>query len=160
MSTGILRAFDRIAYWLIAIVMGAMVAIVSIQVLLRYGFNSSIDWADDISRLLFVASIFFAMPLAVKEGAHIGIDALVEHLPERLQQWLVRLIALVCIVLFAVVCWQGAYLVHDQWDENLPTVDLSSALFLVPVCWGALHSLLHFIPYLGSGVMPRPTRIE
>ncbi len=50
-----LSVIDRAAYWLIATVMGAMVAIVSIQVFLRYGFNSSIDWADDISRLLFVA---------------------------------------------------------------------------------------------------------
>ncbi len=160
MSTKILRAIDRAAYWLIATVMGAMVAIVSLQVLLRYGFNNSIDWADDISRLLFVASIFFAMPLAVKEGAHIGIDALVERLPLQVQKWLVRLIAVVCIALFAVVCWQAALLVHDQWDENLPTVDLSSGLFLVPVCWGAFHSLLHFVPYLGSGVMPRAGRIE
>ncbi len=160
MPKSLLAAIDRAAYWLVATVMGAMVAIVSIQVLLRYGFNTSIDWADDISRLLFVASIFFAMPLAVKEGAHIGIDALVEHLPERIQQWLVRLIAVVCIALFAVVSWQAGFLVHDQWDENLPTVELSSALFLVPVCWGAFHSLLHFVPYIGSGVMPRAGRIE
>ncbi len=160
MPIRILGAVDRAAYWVIATVMGAMVAIVSIQVFLRYGFNSSIDWADDISRLLFVASIFIAMPLAVKEGAHIGIDALVEHLPERIQKGFVRLIAVVCIALFAVVCWQAAFLVHDQWDENLPTVELSSALFLVPVCWGAFHSLLHFVPYLGSGVMPRAGRIE
>ena len=69
-----LAALDRGAFWAVTLVMGAMVGLVSIQVLLRYAFQNSIDWADDVSRLLFVASIFLAVPLGVKEGAHIGTE--------------------------------------------------------------------------------------
>ena len=155
-----LDAVDRAAFWVLAVVMGAMVALVSIQVLLRYAFQSSIDWADDVSRLLFVASIFIAVPLAVKEGAHIGIDALVEKLPPLWQRWLARFAAAVTIVLMVVVCYQAAVLVVDQWDENLPTIDISSALFLVPVCWGAFHSALHLVPFLFSGQPLSAGRVE
>lgn len=155
-----LAALDRAAFWVVTVVMGAMVALVSIQVLLRYAFQSSIDWADDVSRLLFVASIFLAIPLGVKEGAHIGIDALVEKLPAVGQRWLARIAAALTIVLMAVVCYQAAVLVIDQWDENLPTIDISSALFLVPVCWGAFHSILHLVPFLFSGRPLSAGRIE
>jgi TRAP-type transport system small permease protein len=155
-----LAAIDRGAFWVTAVVMGAMVALVSVQVLLRYAFQNSIDWADDVSRLLFVTSIFVAVPLAVKEGAHIGIDALVEKLPEAGRQWLARIAAALTIVLMAVVCYQAAVLVVDQWDENLPTIDISSALFLVPVCWGAFHSVLHLLPYVFSGARLSAGEVE
>ena len=143
-----LAALDRGAFWAVTLVMGAMVGLVSIQVLLRYAFQNSIDWADDVSRLLFVASIFLAVPLGVKEGAHIGIDALA------------RIAAALTILLMTVVCYQAAILVVDQWDENLPTIDVSSALFLVPVCWGAFHSILHLVPFLFSGRPLSAGRIE
>jgi TRAP-type C4-dicarboxylate transport system permease small subunit len=113
-----------------------------------------------VSRLLFVASIFLAIPLGVKEGAHIGIDALVEKLPAIGQRWLARIAAALTIVLMAVVCYQAAVLVVDQWDENLPTIDISSALFLVPVCWGAFHSILHLVPFLFSGRPLSAGRVE
>jgi TRAP-type C4-dicarboxylate transport system permease small subunit len=41
-----------------------MVAVVSAQVALRYGFNRSIDWADEVGRLAFVWAIFLAIPWA------------------------------------------------------------------------------------------------
>ena len=43
-----LAALDRAAFWVVTVVMGAMVALVSVQVLLRYAFQNSIDWADDL----------------------------------------------------------------------------------------------------------------
>ena len=101
-----------------------------------------------------------AVPLGVKEGAHIGIDALVEKLPALWQRWLARIAAALTILLMTVVCYQAAILVVDQWDENLPTIDVSSALFLVPVCWGAFHSILHLVPFLFSGRPLSAGRIE
>lgn len=155
-----LAALDRAAFWVVTVVMGGMVALVSVQVLLRYAFQNSIDWADDVSRLLFVASIFLAVPLGIKSGAHIGIDALVEKLPAAAQAWLARIAAALTIMLMAVVCYQAAILVVDQWDENLPTIDISSALFLVPVSWGAFHSILHLVPFLFSGAPLSAGRVE
>jgi TRAP-type C4-dicarboxylate transport system permease small subunit len=155
-----LAVIDRVAFWVITAVMAAMTIVISVQVMLRYGFETSIDWADDIGRLLFVASIFLAIPLGVKEGAHIAIDALVERFPKDVQRWLTRIWAALTILLMAVVCYYAAVLVHEQWDENLPTIDISSALFLVPVCWGAFHSALHLVPILVSGVAPRQERVE
>jgi TRAP-type C4-dicarboxylate transport system permease small subunit len=148
----LLAGIDRAAWWVIAIVMAAMTLVVSVQVLLRYGFNSSLDWADDVGRLLFVASVFFAIPLGIKEGAHIAIDALVEKFPPAWKRHATRIWAALAVALMAVVCWKAAVLVVEQWDENLPTLEISSALFLVPVCWGAFHSALHLLPVVRSGI--------
>jgi len=50
--------------------------VVSLQVLLRYALNSSLGFADEMSRLTFVWSIFLGIPLGIRLGAHIGMELL------------------------------------------------------------------------------------
>jgi len=138
-----LEGIDRAAAWLIAVVMLAMVAIVSMQVLYRYGFNRSFDWAEDLARLAFVWAIFLALPLGVKQGAHIGIELVVERLPLRLRRRLFRAMSVFAVALMVTVSWQAAKLTVQQWDEMLPTMDVTSALFMLPVAIGAAHGALH-----------------
>jgi TRAP-type C4-dicarboxylate transport system permease small subunit len=78
------RALDRLdlaAKWLIIAAMAVMIVVVSVQVALRYLLNTSLDWSDEVSRLLFVWGMFLAIPLGIREGAHVGIELLVGHLP-------------------------------------------------------------------------------
>ena len=145
---------DQIARVTIIATLSGMVAVVSAQVVLRYGLNTSLDWGEDIARLLFVWSIFLAVPLGVNSGAHIGIELLVRVLPDAARRWLTRLTATFACALMAVVAYQAAILVLDQWDENLPTLEISAALFMVPVCAGAAHSVLHLLRVVASGVAP------
>ena len=146
---------DQAARVTIVATLSGMVVVVSAQVVLRYGFNTSLDWGEDIARMLFVWSIFLAVPLGVHSGAHIGIELLVRRLPDPAQLWLTRLTAALACALMAVVARQAGVLVLDQWDENLPTLEVSAALFMVPVCIGAAHSVLHLLRLVASGIAPR-----
>ena len=146
---------DRLAGGAIIAAMAAMVVVVSLQVLLRYAFNTSLDWAEDIARLLFVWSIFLAIPLGVKQGSHIGIELLVMRLPPPGRTFLVRCMALGCAALMAVVCYQCVLLTAQQWDEFMPTLNVTAALFMVPVAFGAAHSALHFTALALSGAPPK-----
>lgn len=154
LATRALGWLDRCARLAVIAAMSAMVAVVSAQVVLRYGFNASLDWGEDIARMLFVWSIFLAVPLGVKSGAHIGIELLVRALPADAQRWLTRLTALFSTALMAVVCFQAGMLVLEQWDENLPTLEVPVALFMLPVCIGAAHSVLHLLGPIASGMPP------
>lgn len=149
-----LHAVDRGVAWIIAAVMAVMVAVVSIQVAYRYGLNGSFDWADEISRLAFVWTVFLAVPLGLKQGAHIGIELVVQRLPEGARGALFRLMSALAVVLMLTVAWQAAVLVTQQWDEMLSTIPVSSALFMVPVAWSAVHSAVHLAVLAGTGRMP------
>jgi TRAP-type C4-dicarboxylate transport system permease small subunit len=69
-----LARVDRASRWLVIVCSALMILIVSVQVLLRYAFNTSIDWSDEVSRLLFVWCMFLAIPLGLREGSHVGIE--------------------------------------------------------------------------------------
>ena len=140
-----LDRIDRVARWAIIAAMAALITIVSLQVLLRYAFNSSIDWSDELSRLLFVWCMFLAIPLGIREGAHVGIELLVTHLPAARRAQLDKACTLVAAVLMAVVFWQTVKVSWLTWDEMLQTMNVSSNWFTVPVAVAAAHSFLHLV---------------
>lgn len=144
-SGRVLHALDHLVMVLLLVAVGTMVGVVSAQVLLRYGFNLSIDWADEISRLAFVWSIFLAIPLGVRQGAHIGIDIIVLKLPVPVQTGLRRIAAALSAALMLAIAWASWGVALEQWDELMATLDWSVGWFIAPVGIGALLSGLHLV---------------
>ena len=147
----LLRAGDRALTGVLLAAVAVMVGVVSAQVALRYGFNRSIDWADEIGRLAFVWSIFLAIPLGVRDGAHIGIDLLVDKLPPAGESALRRAGAALGAALMLAICWAAVRTCQEQWDELMSTVDVSVAWFIVPVAIGALFSAFHLLHIVIAG---------
>ena len=142
---GVLAAFDVAVAWILCAAMAVMVVVVGAQVALRYGFNSSLDWADEIARLTFVWSIFLAIALGVRTGSHIGIEMIVAKFPAPLRDALARLVALVCAAALVLVAWQSFVVARDQWDELMGAVNASTGWVLVPLVIGGVHGALHFL---------------
>jgi len=144
----VLDAVDRFARWLIIAASALMIGIVTLQVVLRYGFNASIDWSEEISRLLFVWCMFLAIPLGIREGAHVGIELLLAHIPPPLRSALAKACAVGGAALMVVVFWQALKVAELTWDEMMQSVNASTNWFIVPVAIAAAHSFFHFIQLL------------
>jgi TRAP-type C4-dicarboxylate transport system permease small subunit len=140
-----LHALDRFVLVLLLLAVTVMVGVVSAQVALRYGFNRSFDWADEVSRLAFVWSIFLAIPLGVRQGAHIGIDIVVAKMPSQVQMVLRRGGAWLCAVMMLVIAWAALGVATEQWGELMSVLDWSVGWFIVPVGVGAMLSALHLV---------------
>ncbi len=134
---------DRATYGIIVVVMGLMTVIVSSQVFMRYVMNSSIDSADELSRLCFVWGIFLAIPHGVKHGVHVGIDLFVMMMPEHARELLFRLMAGLSTLLMVMVMLGGWVATVDRWPELMPTLPVTSAIYYIAVLICGAHSLLH-----------------
>lgn len=152
-----LHALDTAACWAIVGMISVMVIIVSLQVGLRYLLNSSIGFADELSRLTFVWSIFLGIPLGVRMGSHIGMELLSARLPAAAQDILLRLSAAVAAAMMGLVAWQSLLFARDQWDELMASMSASSGWFIVAVGIGSAHSALHLVWITLTG---RPTVTE
>jgi TRAP-type C4-dicarboxylate transport system permease small subunit len=157
-----LNALDALAGWAIIVMLGVMVAVVSLQVLLRYALNSSLGFADEMSRLSFVWSIFLGIPLGIRLGAHIGMELLSSRLPPRVQNVLARVMAVVAGAMMVLVAWQSAVVAFDQWDELMASMNASAAWFIVAVGVGCGHAALHllWIVLTGKPVMTESVATE
>jgi TRAP-type C4-dicarboxylate transport system permease small subunit len=152
-----LHALDTAAGWTIVAMLATMVLVVSVQVLLRYVLNSSFGFADELSRLVFVWSVFLGIPLGIRMGSHIGMELLSARLPPRLQDILARAMAALAAAMMSLVAWQSALVAVDQWDEAMASMDASAAWFLVAVGVGCAHSALHLAWIVATG---KPTMTE
>ena len=152
-----LNALDTLAGWAIIVMLGLMVAVVSLQVLLRYALNSSLGFADELSRLTFVWSIFLGIPLGIRLGAHIGIELLSSRFPPKLQGLLARLMASMAAAMMLLIAWESAVVAFDQWDEMMASMNASAAWFIVAVGVGCGHAALHLAWIALTG---KPTMTE
>lgn len=147
----VLGGLDRLVTGAVLAAVAVMVAVVSAQVALRYGLNLSIDWADELGRLAFVWAMFLAIPLGVREGAHIGINLLADKLPPAMRGALRRAGAGLCAAMMLAIAWAALGVAREQWDELMSTVDLSVGWFILPVGIGALVSALHLLRIVIEG---------
>ena len=80
MADRIVQVMDWAGYLLLVIFSMIMVGATFLQVIFRYFFNHPLFWSEELSRYCFVWIVFVGAAIAVKHGAHIGVDYFVKHL--------------------------------------------------------------------------------
>jgi len=139
----LIERLDATTYWAIVAVMALMTIFISLQVFWRYVLGSSIDSANELSRLFFVWAIFLAIPHGVKHGVHVGIDLFVMMMPETLREGLFRLTAGLSAVLMLMVMIGGWVATVDGWNHLMPTLPVTSAVYFIAVMVCGAHASLH-----------------
>ena len=128
---------------IMALALGLMVVLVFGNVVLRYGFNSSIGVSEELGRWLFVWITFMGAVVALRERAHLGTDVLVSRLSPAGKK--------VCLVLSHLVmlfiCWLAFSGGYEQtkinWDVLAPTTQWSMAfVHMAGVFFGVAGGLM------------------
>jgi len=121
----LIDGFFRVLEFLVVACMVAMVVMVFGNVVLRYGFNSGITVSDEMSRYCFIWLTYIGAMVAMRDGAHLGVDTLIRRLP-RLGKTICfvlnQLLMLFCNVLF----FMGTFEMHELQRTNVsPVVGIS-----------------------------------
>lgn len=102
----------------IAILLGAMTLVTFINVVLRYGFGSSLLWGLEVTTILFAWLVLFGVSYGVKVTAHLGVDAIVNLVASPARRVMLYLSALVCIA-YAFLLLKGGWDYYANF-ANLP----------------------------------------
>lgn len=99
------------------IVMVASMALVTItittQVILRYFFNDSITWAEELTRFTIIWMSFIAASMGVRYGAHISVDVLTTLTSPRTARILVAISAVLGICFgLGILVFGGELFLH------------------------------------------------
>lgn len=139
-----INAFFKLLEFLVVVCMAAMVVMVFGNVVLRYGFNSGITVSDEMSRYCFIWLTYIGAMVAMRDGAHLGVDTLIRRLPRagrKLCFALNQLLMLFCNVLF----FMGTFEMHELQRTNIsPVVGISMIWvygigYVVSVVMGAIN---------------------
>ncbi len=102
--------------------LGMLLALMVVQVILRYGFGYSHFFTEEIGRYLLVWASLAGTALAVRQRAHNRIEFLVDRLAEKQRRWWYGLLDLWCLGLFLVIAAGGiemAYFARNQTSQGM-----------------------------------------
>lgn len=106
----------------------AMVLIISYQVIMRYVFNRSPSWTEEVSLILMIWFGILSIPIGVRLHLHIGIEYLFNKLPQRAQWVLSRVIYVLIAAFGSVMITAGLELVKFTSMSTLPATKLPSSV--------------------------------
>lgn len=107
------RVLDLVLEGLLAIVMGVLVIDVTWQVFTRFVLSNPSSWTEELATYLMIWVGLLGASVALRRGAHLGIDYFVSHLsPRKRAATEVFVFAIVAAFSIAVLCVGGWLLVR------------------------------------------------
>lgn len=82
----------------LSLLLVAMTLLVFAEVVMRFGFNSGIHWASEMTLLLAAWFVLYGASYGVKVGAHIGVDVFVKLLPSNVHRFFTMLAVALCLI--------------------------------------------------------------
>lgn len=118
---GIERLVDTAGMWISWLAL-AIVALMAVNVLLRYLFSAGTVWAQELEWHLLVPLILFGMSYALRHGAHVRVDIVYGRFNERTKIVVDLVSALLTIAVSVLVIWFSIKYVGQSYviDEGSP----------------------------------------
>lgn len=118
----------RIVEVVLVLLLAGMVVMVFTNVVLRYGFNTGINFSEEMSRYFFVWLTFTGAVLTFRDHAHIGVETMVRLFGRRGR--------LVCMALTnAIIVLCSAVLFYGTWMQHGINASMSAAVVGISMIW-------------------------
>jgi TRAP-type C4-dicarboxylate transport system permease small subunit len=126
-----------------ALSLGAMLVVVTIQVVLRYFFNNAPGWSEELARQFMILFCFIAMALGVRDKIHIALTVITDNL---LKKFILHLEIAGKILVFAMGIMMsinmGPYFTKLKYNR-LPGTGIPVGYeYLFPTAVGVLIALI------------------
>ncbi|EFQ22652.1 Tripartite ATP-independent periplasmic transporter DctQ component [Aminomonas paucivorans DSM 12260] len=122
--------FDNAEEYLLVGSLAFNVVLVFFQVVMRYVFQNSLSWSEELARYIFLWQTWLGASYAVKEHRHLRVEMLADRFKGR---------ARLVFELFVLVVWFGfsGFLAYQgyQMTSFLAQSGQTSAAMQIPISW-------------------------
>ena len=127
-----------------------VIVIIFLQVVLRYVFNNSLTWVEELTRYLFVWLTWIGAARAVREDKHIRVTILLDKIGPTAKKWMEIVITLLCLFTFVIMTKTGFDLISQMKVAVRYSASLHVAMyyFYYAVPFGGILASLRYIQKL------------
>jgi len=116
--------------------------LLSVQILNRYVFQTSLVWVEEIARISFVWMIYFAVAGAARENRHVRVGIIDMFLSPRALR-MVNFVADAVVLAFSLtVVWLGIELVRSsiRFGDRSPVTEIPMSVIyaVIPFCFALI----------------------
>ena len=118
------KYFERFLYYIIVVLVYAMVLSITLQIISRYVFMHPFSWTEEFARYCMVWATYLGATYIYifERSGHIIVDFITEILPAVLRRWVYVAMEIVCLLFFAVLTYYGTKLFVIS--EGVPMIAL------------------------------------
>ena len=130
------KALRKLLDFFVVVLFGGITVITMLQVFFRYVLNAPLMWSEEFARYLFIWGVLLAAGIGIGKGSHIGVEVLIDRLPDFLRGK-VRFLSSVLIIIFsAFLIYYGIDLVSKVMRTQSPALKIPMGFVYsaVPVC--------------------------
>jgi len=151
------KIIDNLEEIICLIALAVMTILTFSNVVTRYVFNFSMNFAEEISTYLFVLLSLFGASIAAKRGAHLGFTLLADHVPKVVAHIFEVISALAGVVFAGVIFYYGILMAVTQYNRGQLSlgVQIPEWIYGSFVPLGAFFLMLRFIELLVNALRGR-----
>jgi C4-dicarboxylate transporter DctQ subunit len=123
-------AVSLIEEWTLFIIVITALLSLFANVVLRYGFNYTLAWSEELVRIVIIYSTFVGASVAVKQRAMIRIDAVVQIFP-KLKSGLTFYTSILMLVFAWMMVYYGYQMTHLQLVTHQKTIIMQIPLVII-----------------------------
>ena len=124
---------EKVLEMMAMVMLTAMAVIICYQVVLRFGFNRSPSWTEEVAIVLMIWFGILSIPIGVKYKLHIGIEFIFDKFPANVQSMLSCFVYILIAGFGVVMVVYGIQLTEFMTMSTLPATKISSAVEYVVI---------------------------
>lgn len=101
-------------------------------VVLRYAFNDSQAYVEQVALLMVISVAMFGAAAGVRDLGHIGLDSVARLLPPKAKKGVDVVVDLLTFTFAALLLWGSAHMALSTWHDTIPTLGISEAFRYLP----------------------------
>lgn len=147
------KRFNKAIEVLTVLILALITAMVSVEVVLRYGFGKSLFITEEFTRYALVWMVFLACSLAVADNSHIRVEFVVNLFKGKMRACINLAAQMLFIVFLVFLIVQGTIALPFQRDQIIPTLNISMFWFYMAMPVGGLLMVLNLLPQIWANVL-------
>jgi TRAP-type C4-dicarboxylate transport system permease small subunit len=140
-----ISVMDNILKYVLAALLIGMVAIIFLQILTRYVFQSPLSWSEEVARYLFIFVTYLGVSRAIGTGGHIAMDILTSNLKPRAHSLVNLIIDLIVAFYFAFLIYTSMLLLPIIARQFTPALNISYVFIYIAIPLGSLISIIYLL---------------
>ena len=146
--TAVNSRLSRWAMYIASLGLVGLVIDVDYSVVMRYVFNNSPVFAEQVALLLVITVAMFGASVGIRDAGHIGMDSLVALLPKKSHKYISLVVGCINIA-FGGLLFVGCMLMADSvYASTIPTLGISEAFRYLPPIIAGLFIILFSIEHM------------
>lgn len=133
----LLYVVQRISYFGGAVpgmvLLAATVVLITLEIILRFAFNTSTKLADEYAAYFFVGMLYLAAARTLQTDSHIKIDVVLNRLSDKRRFSLRRFFAVVNIPVFMLLTWRAWHIFLDAYQYEVQAATIVATPLYIPI---------------------------